>query len=330
MQESVKEDIFGAVRLGYILVGSRKLPEWKQFAKDGIGLQLAFESTDQLAFRLDNHARRLIIQEDDAEDIIATGWQLDNDMILEIVLKRLSNRNVPVEYIDDERAELRGVTAFHQFIGPKGLMIDLFTQPEEAESPLDMLNGGFITGEAGLGHVSIMSREPERNIEFWQEIFDARVSDNIDMSVGNREVIGVTFLRMNPRHHSVAIAATKGLPLDMYRTRIQHLNFEVAKLDDLSSAYERCKALNCKFTRNIGQHPNDKELSFYVTTPSGFEFELGWDALVVNESSWEEGLTYPNMSTWGHEIPGRFSSELGLNHLVQIIKSFTKNEYLPW
>ena len=35
----------------------------------------------------------------------------------------------------------------------------------------------------------------------------------------------------------------------------------------------------------IGQHPNDRELSFYVASPSGFEVELGWNPIVVTEEA---------------------------------------------
>lgn len=175
-----------------------------------------------------------------------------------------------------------------------------------------------------------MSREPERCIAFWREIFDARISDTISLAAGNKVVLDVTFLRVNERHHSVAIAATRGVPVDMFRTRINHFNLEAATLDDLSFAHERCQKLGYKFARGMGQHPNDKELSFYVKTPSGFELEIGWDALTVDEETWPEGISYPNMSTWGHDIPGRFSSELSLSHLIQIARTLRKTEYLPW
>lgn len=323
-------DIFGAVRMGYLVVGSRKISEWKRFGTEAIGLHLAFESATELAFRMDQHARRLIVENDVCEDILAVGWQLDDDSVLAVVLDRLTGKGVKVDFIDDERAQRRGVTAYYRFIGPRGLPIEFFIQPSLDKSPLDMLSGGFITGGGGMGHISIMSREPERSIAFWQELLDARTSDIISLTRGEKVVIDVSFLRVNERHHSVAIAATRGTRIDFYDKQIQHLNLEAATLDDLSSAYERCKALGYKLARGVGQHPNDKELSFYVVTPSGFDLEVGWDALTVNEANWPEGVTYPNMSTWGHDIPGRFSSELSFGQLIQGLRSLMKKEYLPW
>ncbi len=323
-------NIFGAARLGYTVIGSERLAEWRRFAVEAMGMHLAPSGDDELALRLDRHARRLIVQRDSAEDIIAIGMHLDSDDVLQAVTARLYAAGVSTQYVDGAAAAARGVTDFHRFTGPKGMQIELFTTPLIDETPLDMRCSGFVTGAGGLGHLSLMTREPGRTIEFWQEVFDARVSDTIELAAGGREVMQVTFLRLNERHHSIAVAATQGIHIDLFRTRIQHLNVEAKTLDDLGAAYARCRDLGYKLTRTIGQHPNDRELSFYVTTPSGFEMEMGWDALTVEESTWTAGLSYNQMSTWGHDIPGRLSTELGVGHLYRGIRSLGQKEYFPW
>jgi len=330
MTETQGPDIFGDVRMGYVVVGSRRLDQWKRFATEAIGLHLALDEPAALALRMDEHARRLIIEQDPAEDVLAIGWQLDSAATLDVVLGRLAARSVSVEQVAGEQAAARGVEGLYRFTGPKGLSIELFTTPLIDATPLAMRCSGYVTGAAGMGHVSLMSREPRRHIEFWRDIFDARVSDTIDLAMGSRAVLDVTFLRVNRRHHSIAVAATRGIAVDMYRTRIQHLNLEARTLDDLTAAYERCGELGYKLTRTVGQHPNDGELSFYVTSPSGFELEVGWNALNVDEASWQAGLSYTKMSNWGHDVPGRFASELEFAHLVNAAKSLRGREFLPW
>ena len=54
----------------------------------------------------------------------------------------------------------------------------------------------------------------------------------------------------------------------------------------------------------VGQHTNDKELSFYAMTPSGFEWEVGWNPIVVDEATWEP-TTYQGISIWGHTPEGQ-------------------------
>lgn len=323
------ESIFGAVSMGYVVVGSTKLEKWKEFAVEGLGLHLAHASTKELAFRLDDHARRIIVEHDASEDVTAVGWQLTDETVLKVVLDRLVRRGVDVDFIDDERAAQRGVESFHRFIGPKGFSLELFTTPLIDSTPLDMLTSGFSTGASGMGHLAIISREPARMLEFWQEVFDARISDRIEQSMG-KTILDITFLRVNKRHHSVAIAATRGLRLDPLRTRVQHVNVEAASLDDLSAAYSRLKKLGYTFAHSVGQHPNDRELSFYVWTPSGFELEFGWDALAVNEDTWEEGITYPNISIWGHGAPRKFSNGPDFKQLKAGLMSLLKTEYFPW
>jgi len=326
----VDADIFGQVRLGYVVVGSLRLDQWQRFATEAIGLHLAQASPDLLALRMDDHARRLLVERDAAEDVVALGWQLQDAGTLQAVMARLAGHGVRTEQIDGERAAARGVEALHRFTGPKGLSIELFTRPLLDDTPLQMPCSGFRTGAGGMGHISLMSREPQRSVAFWQQLFDARLSDRIELAAGSRVVLDVNFLRLNQRHHSVAIAATRGVAVDMFRTRIQHLNLEVATLDDLSAAYERCQQLGCRFARGVGQHPNDRELSFYVVTPSGFDLEIGWDALTVDEQVWQAGATYPNMSTWGHDIPGLFGNELSFGHLLRSARSLLRREFLPW
>jgi hypothetical protein len=102
----------------------------------------------------------------------------------------------------------------------------------------------------------------------------------------------------------VAIAATKHLPLNPIRTRIQHCNVQVADLNDLTQSYQRVKELGFDMALSIGQHTNDKELSYYAVSPSGFEWELGWNPIVVDESTWEP-TTHAGTSIWRHTPEGQ-------------------------
>jgi catechol 2,3-dioxygenase-like lactoylglutathione lyase family enzyme len=191
------------------------------------------------------------------------------------------------------------VSRFLRVKGPKGLPLELFVAPQTSSEPLDMLCSGFVTGAGGMGHVAMTTRLPEEARSFWREIFDARLSDEIVEQLAG-VTLDIGFLRLNERHHSVALAAVRGLKLDPIRTRVQHFNLLAASLDDVAAAYRRCKALGFAMAHEIGQHPNDKEVSFYVLSPSGFEVELGCDALTVDEAGWMP-TSYQGISLWGHK-----------------------------
>jgi 2,3-dihydroxybiphenyl 1,2-dioxygenase len=323
----MNNDIFGRVRLGYVLVESRRLDAWRRFGVDGLGLHLDASPGDGLAFRMDAHSRRLLVVEGPTEDVAALGWQLDDAETLQTIRSRLAARGVEVTEGNAEAARLRGVERFWRFTGPKRLSFELFTTPVLDSSPLRMATGGFITGAGGMGHVAITSREPESFLDFWQSIFDARVSDRIEDRLDG---IGFdfTFLRLNERHHSVAIAATSGLHMDPIRTRIHHLNLQAATLDDVTAGYLRCRELGFRIANAIGQHPNDRELSFYVESPSGFEIELGWNPLVVQDEHAWQIARYRGISLWGHQ-PMNLDAATRIRRAGRGLVSLTRREFTP-
>jgi hypothetical protein len=72
----------------------------------------------------------------------------------------------------------------------------------------------------------------------------------------------------------------------------------------MTASYQRVKELGFDMALGVGQHTNDKELSYYAITPSGFEWEVGWNPIVVDESTWEPA-TYQGISIWGHTPEGQ-------------------------
>lgn len=323
-------DLFGASGMGYVVIESQRLERWREFLQDGLGLHLASRDTRSLAFRIDDHQKRVMIEQGPAEDFAALGWQLRDQAALDLVLQRLCERKIQVSQSSPREAEQRGVESFWRLIGPKGLAIELFTTPLRTDAPLSMLSSGFVTGEAGMGHLAITSRKPAQMLRFWQEIFDARISDHIVEHIAG-VTLDIDFLRVNERHHSIAVARTRQAPLDPIRTKAQHMNLLVGSLDDLASAFRRCKKLGFEMAHEIGQHPNDLELSFYVLSPSGFEVELGWNALAVDEAAWQI-QTFQGISLWGHKPEkagawNKFTTNLG--NFGRGLRSLLKAEYSP-
>lgn len=325
----IATSLYGRIRLGYVLIESSRLDEWQRFAGEGLGLHVDAPQAGVLAMRIDEHQRRLIVCRGPAEDVAAVGWQLEDEAVLELVLSRLRTDGVIVREQSGEAAGLRGVERYWSFEGPKRMAFELFVRPILGTAPLQMKAGGFITGAAGMGHLAISTREPEALLAFLQRIFDARISDFIEERV-NGVVMDITFLRLNERHHSVALAATRGRRMDPLRNRIHHLNLQVASFDDVVGAYRRLREMGFAMANGIGQHPNDRELSFYVTTPSGFAVELGWDPIVVTEEAeagWQT-CTYQGISLWGH-FPESLTFGMKLGQMARALGSLTRKEYTP-
>jgi 2,3-dihydroxybiphenyl 1,2-dioxygenase len=297
-------DVFGSIHLGYVVIETEKFGDWRRFGRDAVGMHLDDTLSDVLRFRLDDHECRFVLQRGPAEDVTALGWQLDDHATFDDIVGRVVRHDVPVTHGSAEEAALRGVERLVRFPGPNGLMQEIFTRARSAVAPLQMaVRGGFVTGDCGIGHVAIATKKPQQMRGYYNTVFDARLSDYIDETIGGVKV-KIRFLRVNQRHHSVAIAAVNRLPINPIRTRVQHLNVQVADLDDLTTSYQRIKALGFDMALGVGQHTNDRELSYYAMSPSGFEWEVGWNPLVVDEATWEP-TTYQGISIWGHTPEGR-------------------------
>lgn len=319
--------VYGAVRLGYALVDSARLADWKRFAVDGLGMAAAEQTDAFLALRTDDHARRLMVRKAASEDVGALGWEVARAASLQTILARLKAHDIAVEEVAGEEAALRGVKRLWRFLGPKRQVLELFTEPVMAAAPTSGA-GGFVTGVGGMGHVAIMTRKPDAMIGFWRSIFDARISDFVEQKISGLS-FKFTFLRLNPRHHSIAVGATRGVAVDPIPTKIQHMEMQAASLDQVTEAYRRCRSLGFKIGMSMGQHTNDRSVSFYAVTPSGFYFELGWNPATIEDSTEWPQLTYPAISFWGHKPEDQTLGEK-LTQLRTGVSSLFRNEYMPF
>jgi 2,3-dihydroxybiphenyl 1,2-dioxygenase len=296
-------NIFGKTHLGYLTIETTRFADWRRFGADGLGLHVDEFERDHMRFRLDDNECRMLLRRAPAEDVTTVGWQVDDHETFDDIVARIIQRGVTVEAGSAEEAALRGVERLVRFPGPKGLIQELYVTPRTTAAPLRMQASGFVTGDAGMGHIALTSRRPQAIHRYYENLFDARLSDYIVETISAVR-FRIRFLRVNGRHHSVAIANTEGLRIDPIRTRVQHLNTQVATLDDMTTAYQRIKQLGFTMALGIGQHTNDKELSFYARTPSGFDWEVGWNPIVVDEATWEP-TTHRGISIWGHTPEGQ-------------------------
>ena len=296
-------DVFGYVHLGYAVIETNKFDDWKRFGRDAIGMHLDEMLPDTIRFRLDANECRFLLRRGPAEDVVALGWHLDDHATFDEICRRVADHGAPAVEGSDDEAKLRGVERFLRFPGPNGLSQEVYTTARVAPLPLNIPGSGFVTSAGGLGHVAITTKKPHELRGYYNHVFDARLSDYIDETINSMK-LKIRFLRVNERHHSVAIASVNALPVNPIRTRVQHVNVQVSTLDDMVTSYQRVKELGFHMALSVGQHTNDKELSYYAHTPSGFEWEVGWNPIVVDESTWKP-TTHQGISIWGHKPEGQ-------------------------
>lgn len=321
-----ESSLFNRVRMGYAVIESSKLAEWRNLLGDALGMQADILPDQSVSGRLDDHERRLLVIPGSSEDLAALGLELTDEAALTLVRARLKQHGIDLHEGLSGDAEKRGVHRYWHFKGPKGLTIELFLDPKLPGQPPRMAASGFVTGDKGFGHVAITTTRPEQMKRFWRDIFDIRHSDDVHYPISGVPLI-FEFFRFNERHHSIALAYTPRLRLDPIRTRIQHLEVQTAALDDLTAAWERCRKLGVPISMKIGQHANDKAVSFYVRTPSGFDLEYGWNPLSVNEADWHPEV-WDRISAWGHE-PASLALRDRVGQLGHAVVSLTRSEFVP-
>lgn len=319
------DSLFNRVRMGYLVIASRKTHAWKAVLGEGLGMEVQTLPDQHLGARMDDHARRLLVVPDDAEDLQGLGLELTDEAALETVFRRLAAKGIRPAEGSTDAAALRGVDRFWHFTGPKGLEIDLYHRPVRPERAPVLAASGFVTGDGGFGHIGLATRRPEAQKAFWSGVFDSRPTDELKVTVTGVP-LQVEFFRFNERHHSYALVYTPGLKLDPLRTRIQHFEVQVATMDDLTNAYQRCKAAGIPISIEVGQHGNDRGVSFYVRTPSGFDIEYGWNPIAVDEATWK-GELWDSISIWGHRFNGGWGETVG--QLGHALASVFRKEYMP-
>ena len=213
MPTPLRPAVFGKVHLGYTVIESDKIGDWKRFGRDAIGMHLDDMAPDTVRFRLDDNECRVLLRRGPAEDVVALGWQLDGHTTFDEINRRVADHGVPVVEGTDEEAKLRGVERFLQFPGPNGLAQELHHRPHRTPVP-GHTGSGFLTGAGGMGHVALPTKMPQLVRGYYNHVFDARLSDYIDETINGLK-LKIRFLRST----SVTIPWQSHRPIRCLSTR---------------------------------------------------------------------------------------------------------------
>lgn len=276
--------------LGYLGISSIDPDlEWQAFASHVLGMQVTrAPDGETLWLRMDDARSRIIVQKGDNDAGAFYGWEVDDAATLESVSQRVEASGSTVNASSAEERQLRHVDAMRWFHDPAGHRVELFHGLETDPEPFQPARpiAGFVTGPLGLGHVVLLVETMDEVKAFYLDVLGFRVSDYMTAP------FNAAFLRTNPRHHSVAL-------LEAGAVALHHFMVEVEHLDDVGSAYDVVESEKIEIVATLGRHSNDRMLSFYMRSPSGFQIEYGWDGLLVAEDLEAVELTQ-GPSIWGH------------------------------
>lgn len=282
--------------LGYLAVASPRAKDWSEFGPDVLGMQVVDPptgtDTGAVRLRMDDAAHRITVHPGEADRLLHLGWDVGDEDALDGFAEACDRRGLEYRRATDEERADRSVIDMLWVLDPAGFRHELFYGQDQllkAFQPGRPL-GGFVTGEQGLGHAVLVVPELAEADRFCRNSLGMRPSDHVTAPFDLR------FYHCNPRHHSLALGGMPGL------RGLHHVMVELADFDDVGVAYDECQRRSLPIAMTLGRHTNDRMVSFYVRTPSGFEVEYGWGALEVDEF-WTVAR-FDRPSVWGHQPAG--------------------------
>lgn len=289
--------------LGYLVFEVSDLTAWKKFAVEIIGLNIGKVTDNCLNLRMDEYKSRVFLELGNTDDMIAAGWEFENEENLLTYIELLASRGIQTIEADTAFLAKRFVEKMFMYTDETGMCHEFYYCATHAQKHngfySNKITQGFKTGRLGVGHFVAVDTVAGKLTNFYRNTLGLHISDICHGPLKPGVNMEATFFHAHTgRHHSVAIAK---VPLD-FPKRIHHVMFEVNNIADVGLAYERCQAADLTFEMGLGSHPNDEMFSFYVKTPSGFALEIGYGAIVIDDENWDI-KRYNELSSWGHKKP---------------------------
>ena len=275
--------------LGYMRLGVSDLEAWKAYATL-LGLEIEEEAdSGRVYLRMDRWHHRIVLEQNDADDMLAAGLRLAGPQEFHEFKEKLSAQGIAFELASREECIDHKVLEFLTTTDPSGVPLEVFHGPRvdthRPFHPARPMFGRWVTGAGGVGHVMLKSNNFQQSADFCRDVLGMRGGVEYRISRGDGPPVDLWFFHCNERDHTFSY----GFPTEKY---LQHLMLEVDNLDDVYYAYERVKG-KYPIAIELGKHANDQVFSFYSVSPSGFQIEIGFGSdPAKHQSEFYVGDTY--------------------------------------
>ena len=286
--------------LAYVVAESTDLPRWKNFAENVLGMMTEAAPDGGLYVRMDERQFRFAVQPGSRDAYVASGWEVAGQAAFDHAVDTLRGAGVDMVLEDAAFCRLRRAQPVVSFRDPSGNRHEVLwgfkSDFAHFASPKGVSR--FVTGNIGMGHTVLPAPDFEKTAAFLRDVMGFGLSDIMNFEPPGTEgvVLPIHFLHCNNgRHHSLAIA---GFPVD---SGCVHVMVEVEDMPEVGRALDRMHAHKVQQTATLGQHTNDKMISFYMRAPSNFDIEFGYGGAVLD---WKEHIAheFTRVSLWGHDF----------------------------
>lgn len=293
--------------LGYVVIESTDPAKWLDYGTNILGLMVAPNMPDDgnVYLKMDERPFRFMITKSDQDRLQLCGWELADQETFESTKESLQSAGVEFTEGSAELVQARQVRGLISLKDPAGNGLELYWGASldyaKFVSPKGIaeFETGF-NGDMGFGHAVLPAPNLQETHAFYRDVLGFGDTDYMHFKFSedpNDPGMGLNFMHVNnPRHHSLALYQ------DQSPVGCIHLMVEVREdVDEVGYCLDRVNEVGIPVVSTLGRHTNDRMLSFYMATPTGFAMEFGTGGLQMD---WE-GYT-PTVSTlpsyWGHKF----------------------------
>src|SRR6201997_3664578 len=202
--------------LGYLRIEATDMAAWREYGLKVLGMVEGSPRSQggaegALYLRMDDFPARLVIVPGEHDRLAEAGFECANAEGLQEIPNRLHVEGTP--YKEATAAELadRRVDEMIRFSDPSGNCLEVFHGAAlEHRRVVSPYGHTVVTGEQGLGHVVLSTRDDAEALHFYRDVLGFKLRDSMRLppQVVGRPADGapawLRFFGCNPRHHSLA------------------------------------------------------------------------------------------------------------------------------
>jgi 2,3-dihydroxy-p-cumate/2,3-dihydroxybenzoate 3,4-dioxygenase len=237
----------------YVRIGSDDLDESVRFATEILGLELMHRDAGAAYLRGDDRDHNVVYTKG-RETGHVLGFEMHDLAALDAAAARFEAAGIAVRYGTSDEREQRRVRGLITFCDPTGNVIDLVARPDHCGR---RYYGTRDAGITAFSHVGLRTSDPNADEMFWTTMLGAKVSDWIG---------DAPLLRIDEVHHKIALFPS---PFP----GVQHVNFQVASVDDIMRSYYHLGNRNVRIAFGPGRHPTSGARFLYFYGPDDIIYE---------------------------------------------------------
>jgi len=284
--------------LSYIVAEHSELAAWRAFGEQVLGTEVRESPRGDVWLKMDERTCRFIVQQGECSRYLASGWEVADAGAFEAARTQLEQAGVVVRAATPAERDTRCCIDMLWCLDPSGNRHEIVLGfKSDFRRPVSPTGTTFVTADLGMGHTALPATNFDATAAFLREVMGFGLSDfMVHRAAPGGPGARIMFLHCNnARHHSLAIAEMPAA------SGCVHVMIEVPDIDEVGRAMDRRQRGGAKLMATLGRHVNDRMISFYLLSPSGFAIEYGCGGLLCD---WRRNVVHETtaVSLWGHDF----------------------------